>query len=574
MTKRRIILNGIVSLLLLASTFSAAFFLKEQPIKVIEPVVLDVATQKTYKTLLEVTQMIDDQAQIDADILAEFEAGDFTLNDPLIIINPYKIAPLTALVLFKTDQPVSISIHVEGKSEEVGVDHTISETKTTHILPIYGLYAGTNNTVTLTATDAQNNESTKTAEIQTEALMPELASNNFLITQSGLPMSPGFTFSYRNSASMTNKTAFDQFGDYRWILSKNYHVACNFNQGKSLVVGLGDELGNMFFLELSYLGKVLTTYYSPYGNHHDLEITETELLVTGSSNMPNTIEDFIFAIDLKTGTITKTLSYLKMLDRTRNAGVIYSNYDWLHMNSITPYQNDVIISSNYQSSIIRNDWNGQIQWILADPIDYSTKYRPYLLKPIGSDFLYPYNQHAVEVLPDTDHNPDTLDILVFDNGTSRFLIDEDLQRQIDANEIVAPKRFSRMVQYQINEKTMTVRQIWSYGEDRPELFASTRGDHDLLANGNYLGVFFSNITNNGVTTQRSAYVEIDSNQKIVWEAIATGSNVQNSYVEYRAERFEIYNSSSIESHLGQSVSNFIPQDLLQKAAEYGLSLIP
>jgi len=263
-----------------------------------------------------------------------------------------------------------------------------------------------------------------------------------------------------------------------------------------------------------------------------------------------------------------------MMDRTRNVGVYYDNRDWMHMNSITPVQNDVIISSNFQSSILRNDWNGQIKWILGDPKGYTAKYLPYLLKPIGTKFQYPYNQHAVEVLQDTDNNPDTLDILVFDNGTSRFAIDEELQRQIAAHEIVAPQLYSRMVQYQINEKTMTVKQIWSYGEDRPELFASTRGDNDLLVNGNYLGVFFSSITKREITTQRTAYVEIDANQNLVWEAIATSSNAQNAYIDSRAERFEIYNSDSLETHLGQAVNNFIPEDLLQKAAEYGLSLNP
>jgi len=574
MTKRQIILNGIVSLLLLTGTFSAAYLLREEPVEIIEPIVLDSATKKTYELLLDVTQMIQDQAQIDADILAELEAGDYTLSDPLILIDPYKIAPLTALVLFKTDQPVTISIHIEGKTDDVDVDTTVSEAKTTHILPIYGLYAGTANAVTLSATDAQNNQTSQTYSIQTESLIPELASNHFLITDSGLPMSPGFTFSYRNSDAVTMKTAFDRYGDYRWILSRNFHVAGNFNQGKSLFVGIGEELGNMVLLEMTYLGKVLNAYYTPYGNHHDLEVTDTHMLVAGSSNMPNTIEDFIYAVDLKTGAITQTLSYLTMMDRTRNVGVYYDNRDWMHMNSITPIQNEVIISSNFQSSIIRNDWNGQIKWILGDPKGYTAKYLPYLLKPIGTKFQYPYNQHAVEVLEDTDNNPDTLDILVFDNGTSRFAIDEELQRQIEAHEIVEPSLYSRMVQYQINEKTMTVRQIWSYGEDRPELFASTRGDNDLLANGNYLGVFFSSITKKEITTQRTAYVEIDANQNLVWEVIATSSNAQNAYIDSRAERFEIYNTASLETHLGQAVNNFIPEDLLQKAAEYGLSLNP
>jgi arylsulfate sulfotransferase len=242
----------------------------------------------------------------------------------------------------------------------------------------------------------------------------------------------------------------------------------------------------------------------------------------------------------------------------------------MHLNSITPIESDVIISSNFQSAVIRNSWDGQIKWILADPVGFTAKYKPLLLKPVGSNFLFPYNQHAVEVLPDTDNNPDTVDILLFDNGTSRTFVNKELMRQIEAHEVVAPPLFSRMVRYQIDEKAMTVRQIWSYGEDRPELFASTRGDADQLPNGNYLGTFFVDSTKNSIQTQRAAYVEVNAQKQLVWEAVATSTNQQNAYIEYRSERFEIYNSNTSRVVLGQPVRNFIPESLINQAIVSGV----
>jgi len=569
MSSQKILIRGLVASLILLALFSGSYLMRKSPEETVIVTPLDTATKETYRIILETTNMIKAQAKTDADILAEFKAGNYKLENPLIIVDPYKIAPLTALVLFKSATPSRLSIHVQGKSADVDVDYAIDSYETEHIIPIYGLYAGKTNTVILTLTDEQNNVSTKTLAIQTDTLMPELASNNLIATSTGLLMSPGFTFSYHNGLAMTNKTAFDRYGDYRWMLTKNFNTPCNFNQGKSLYVTLGSEVGNMVFLEINYLGKILNVYYSPYGNHHDIEVTPERLLVNGANNVPNTIEDFIYAIDRKTGAITKTLSYLTLLDRTRNTGVLYTNQDWMHMNSITEFEGDVIVSSNYQSSVIRNSWDGQIKWILADPIGYTTKYKPYLLKPIGSTFLYPYNQHAVEVLPDTDGNPDTLDIILFDNGTSRNYVNPELQRQIAAHEIVEPQLFSRMVQYQINEKDMTVRQVWSYGQDRPELFAASRGDADRLPNGNTLGVFFSDVTINSVHTQHATYVEVNAKNQVVWEVVATSSNEQNAYIENRAERFEIYRPETVDVKLGQTVNNLIPAELLQKALEYG-----
>jgi arylsulfate sulfotransferase len=571
MTKRKILINGVVSCLILVGIFAGSYLLRKEPQPVIEPTPIDQDLEKTYKSLRNILAMIEKQRATDEQILSEFSAGQFTLQDPLVIINPYKIAPLTAMVLFRSEIPAKVHIHVEGKRDEVDVVATIDVYQTQHIIPIYGLYAASTNTVTLTLTDENDQITSTTLLLTTEPLLPKLATNRFLITSSGLPMSPGFTFSYQNGYGSADKTAFDRYGDYRWILSGPFVTSTEYGRGKSVVTGIGNNKGDMFFLEFSYLGRVLSAYYSPYGSHHEIEVTDEEWLIAGHNNYPNTVEDFIYAIDVDSGNISKTLSYLSILDRTRNEGDRYNNQDWLHMNSITPIDSDVIISSNYQSAIIRNSWDGEIKWILADPIGFTTKYKPFLLKPIGKNFLFSYNQHAVEILPDTDGNPDTLDILLFDNGSSRNIVNKELMRQIAAHEIVAPQLFSRMVHYQIDEKAMTVKQIWSYGENRPEIYASTRGDADRLSNGNYLGTFFSDFRKGSSVTQRTAYIEVNAQQQVVWEAIATSTNQQNAYIEYRAERFEIYNPSTSHINLGVPVKNFIPQSLMNAALSAGVN---
>lgn len=187
------------------------------------------------------------------------------------------------------------------------------------------------------------------------------------------------------------------------------------------------------------------------------------LLVTGSHGQ--TIEDFIYEVDIKTGEIIHTLDLKTVLQRTRFDSI----QDWCHNNSIVYDESDgtIVISSNTQCTVAKLTWpEGQIKWLLSDPVEYMPRLQKYLLTPVGEGFEYSYNQHHATILPDYDHDPDTIDILLFDNGRTRFDQDRELQREIAAQEITTPENYSRLVHYRINEKRMTVEQIWQYGKER------------------------------------------------------------------------------------------------------------
>ena len=60
---------------------------------------------------------IPQQTASEKAMLEEFEAGNFTLENPLVKYNPYLINPLAAVVLFKTEEPTAITITVKGKTK-------------------------------------------------------------------------------------------------------------------------------------------------------------------------------------------------------------------------------------------------------------------------------------------------------------------------------------------------------------------------------------------------------------------------------------------------------------------------
>lgn len=532
--------------------------------------IIEIEEDLTTTLVKETIARIENQEKVDAQIIAEVESGYYTPANPLVILDPYSYSPLTALICFTTDTPTRVEIHIPGDDYFTEVNHSFSEVSTQHIIPVYGLYADTLNEVILSVYSDDNLIDTSVVEIQTE-LLPNNLANLIILTETFEDSyQEGINFMYENK-----KMAFDKNGDIRWFFSENDFLMAgeyNYLDNKFFLVKGNYHVGTAIFYELDKLGKIYSTYYSPYGNHHDISLLSNEIiLILGSNTFGQTIEDFIYEIDISTGEIKNTLDLKYVLQRSRpawhtlsNSG-ISSRTDWLHINSIEydSSDNTIIISSNYQSSIVKLDWaTGDIKWILSNHNDWNPRLQQYLLTPIGDDFEWSYNQHAAEILPDYDNNPDTVDILLFDNSTTRFYQDEELQRKIINNEIVNPERYSRLVHYRINEVTMEVEQIWQYGKERSwELFSSSRGDADLLDNGNILGLFCHD-QDNFTESHHPIVSEVKRDFTLVWEAEIFRNTQTGAKYEYRAERLPFYFGDDKEHDVYSKAKNLIPQDVL------------
>ena len=527
-------------------------------------------TQALVKACME---KIERQAKVDEQLLAEQENGIYRLQTPFILLDPYSIAPLSAVAMFDTDEETRITVRVPGDTPKAEVSYTLQEYGTRHQVPICGLYPGRVNRVELTAEDRLGGRSTATVEIETEPLAAELQKIVLLATTfDEAAYQPGLNFSFSNLDEKPYRFAFDFNGCIRWYLTDemgsgnvgNGAVYQSRERGIFLPRG-SQEQGTVLFEETDLLGKVLGVYYAPYGSHHDTVLTEGgTLLANGSNNdIPNTtIDDFVYELDLDSGEILHTLDYKTVLQRTRIFGGRYSDADWMHMNAAVYCGENIVASSNFQSLVVCTDWDGNIQWMLGDPTGYLERYQRYLLTPVGEGFEWPYNQHAVQVLPDQDGDADTVDLLLFDNGLSRFLVDKELQRQITAGETAKPSDYSRMVQYRVNQRDMTVEQVWQYGKEHPELYGDKRGDANLLPNGNVLGLF--SVANNSSATSHAVYQEVDRAGNTVWQCLGQSRTASNVYCEYKTERLELYGENAGELALGREAAVLIPEEIMSQ----------
>ncbi len=518
------------------------------------PVPTEEPLQQTL--IRQVKEMVDYQEEMDRLMLEELHSGAYTLDEPFVLLDPYVVSPLTAVLLFTTEEPMRIDIHIAGDTPQAEVDFAFSDYETEHMIPVYGLYADRANAVTVTATDRDGDKRVTEVTVQTDVLPSVMADT--IVQAHALDtdaVQPGFTF------TLVFKTAIDINGQYRWyldtfqdesLLSKAGYCG-EYNEGRSFFISCGttDGYGPVVVMEMNLLGRVLNAYYAPFGVHHDIEPDDTGILVTGSTE--GCFDNMIYHIDAGSGEIDKTIDFANYMQVQRDqsedqseeqypfASAYYSQFDWAHINTVLSYEDDLIVSMRNQSTVMRTDWDGNIKWMLCDPAGYYEYYKQFILTPVGDDFEYCYVQHAPMVLPDQDGDPDTVDILLFDNGDWRKDIAE---------------RTSRLIQYRINEKEMTVELIWIYGSDRPELYSVIHGDADLLENGNRMGSFEP--YDNRTWLSSTYGVEVDEDGNVVWEMYRTMKT--DSIWEYRLERLPIYTETANDLHIGEPANLFLPEE--------------
>jgi arylsulfate sulfotransferase len=554
------IIYGVVSMFILAGAIAGAFYLGQWNKASAQPA-------SSEETLMTVTprdwiylQLLD-QAQTEQMLLDELDTGSYSLQEPLVVLDPYGYSPLTALLVFTTEVPCQISIHIPGKDELSSIDFSFDGYQTEHFIPVYGLYPDQINQVVLDARTKDGKNTEVLVPIETQPL-PNVVTDVISLVRLEQPdqYQPGFNFSYSSSLTLGAKLAFDVNGDNRWYLPGEFGEAVAYDVNGHIILAMGDLEGSIYFIEINPLGKIYRAFTSAYGAHHDIEpYGQNHLLITGSNEQstPGFIEDFIYEVDLETGKVVNKLDLKTVFSRARDMGQDQQLdlNDWLHLNAIVtiPGEDSILISARDQSMIAKMTWPaGEVEWISTPSDGLLPMFESRWLTPIGNQFEHHYMQHAPYLLPDMDNDADTMDLLVFDNGTDRP-VEEGTQL------------YSRMVQYRINEKDMTIEQIREYGKEQgTALFSERRGDADFLPNGNWLGSFCIEIggarieQETNVSVGSSVYLEINEDNELVWMVERSTNQWAFSYLEYRTERMDIYQPTANQLGIGEAAISLIP----------------
>lgn len=252
----------------------------------------------------------------------------YTLENPNIILNPYGDSPLTAMILFETEEEEPVTIVIEGKDQNSTYTNTFKST-TKHYIPVYGLYPNTENKIEIKCGNI-----TKTITITTDPLPNDLIPKSIENNSNNLYFITSDTYPY----------ALDNNNEVRWYLTKKYTKKISRLQNGHFLLSTDTLISNQKYsglVEIDLLGKIYKQYDLNNGYYGSYAETDNSLLI---------LSDNLLEIDKQTGTILNTFSLKEKYDE-----VIYS----LETNTVTLLNDTKKQDINLKTKDETEDFNNQ-----------------------------------------------------------------------------------------------------------------------------------------------------------------------------------------------------------------------
>ena len=459
----------------------------------------------------------------------DYNTEGYTIDNPNVVLNPYDISPLSALVLFETEQEEAVKVTIKGKDALTTYTHTFEAAKK-HFLPIYGLYADKENEVVISY-----GKVSKTIKIKTDKL-PDDISLPTSVVKDASKLTNDLYFYTPSSKGYT--AAYDVNGDVRWYLTINSIWEVNRLQNGHLLLSTERLVNSPYYMtglyEMDMLGKIYTEYSLEGGYHHDYYEMENGNLIVASDNFANgkTVEDYVVELDRKTGKIVKTWDISSILNHEDGKSENWSEYDWFHNNAVwyDKKTNSITLSGRHQDAVINISYDdGSLNWIIGDKTNWSEDYQKYFFTPKGKNFEWQWSQHAAMITPEGY-------VFLFDNGNNKS--------KIESEYVDASKSYSRGVMYKIDTENMTIEQVYEYGKERGSSFYSPYiSDVDYLASNHYIvhsgGIVYVDGKNSNQPAGFSNNASLVSdtvellNNKVIFEMKFATNN-------YRVEKMSLY----------------------------------
>ena len=173
--------------------------------------------------------------------------------------------------------------------------------------------------------------------------------------------------------------------------------------------------------------------------------------------------------------------------------------NWAHVNSVDHDSADdsIILSSRHQSAVVKIGRDKEVKWILAAPNGWRNDLKAKVLTPVDEkgqplkcrigkcegDFDWTWTQHTAWKIEKFSKG-DIIYVSVFDNGDGRAFVQPE-----DKTE-----KYSRAVVYKIDQKAMTVQQVWSYGKKRGhEIYSPITSSVEYQADKDSVVVYWASI---------------------------------------------------------------------------------
>lgn len=190
------------------------------------------------KLIKEENSFIEKQKAIEDNIFND--AYSYSFDDAKLIVDPYDVSPLTAVVIFNTKKEEEVTMTVKGMSPNADIKITYPKTRV-HYIPVVGLYDGYENTVIIeTSSNKKKVFKIKTAKAFINRKIDNPTTHNLMLT-----------------GKNTYPAIYDFNGNLRWYLDKRFGLLYKGNKD-SFYITSNIYTNNKFIgiYKMNLLGKV------------------------------------------------------------------------------------------------------------------------------------------------------------------------------------------------------------------------------------------------------------------------------------------------------------------------------
>ena len=519
--------------------------------------------------------------------------GFAALYGPLgeVLVNPYGIAPLTAIIKNGGYELLDADVRVVPKKggQEIAYKVSRSQLLTHGGVPVFGLYADYQNQVEVTAKkrfkgqvetvkfiytiyagpitgipSGAPHEKSLMFKANVKKVSKKFADRLYFVNNLGTPNAQTMRTIWNNpmGGAMTwqfppKTVIIDTKGEIRWFLdyrdlwkpedpySNGVMMGFHQNPDGCLTFGFGQRYAKYDLMGRKIWNRRLPNAYADFSHaldpaqngHYFLRVSSADLRRADEKRV-HTVRDVIIEVD-QNGTVVDEWRLFDILDPYRSdvikaldQGAVCLNIDpsksghtlsaeelakqeaegefgdiagvgpgrnWAHVNSVDydPIDDSIIISSRHQSALIKIGRDKKVKWIVGSHEGWKKEFQDKLLTPIDKNgkplkcegskceggFDWTWTQHTAWKIDELSKG-DIVYVSVFDNGDGRAFVQPE-----DQNE-----KYSRAVVYKIDQKAMTVEQVWEYGKERGhELYSPITSSVEYQADKNSVVVYWASI---------------------------------------------------------------------------------
>lgn len=352
----------------------------------------------------------------------------------------------------KVSKPIDVSYSINALKIR-GYAPTASGIVT---LPVFGLYAGYANKVTLKLEFRDMSEQSIQTEISTKTYVDPngIYDHPGIIRQRTANKPLEFDYFVLKSSYGT-PVILDTDAEIRWVASGiTASITSIFFENHFII---GDQGGSKIYqLELDGTIRISNLFSSSYQSfHHNIDPGKFGLLI--ELNTADNIESTAAEITAS-GVVLKDWDFANLIStHMRNQGDDPSAFvrpavDWFHQNAAAyDASDDSLIVSSRENFVIKFDYQtGEILWIFGDPTKYWYTFPSLRAKALHLDQggLYPIGQHAISIRSDGR-------LMLFNNGGPSF-------NQPAGAPIGESRSYSSVSIYSIDKTTMKANEDWRF----------------------------------------------------------------------------------------------------------------